>query len=89
MTRGAGRHDRLGLILVAHLARHHLAVLAVAVALGLALTSPLLNLAHLLGLEVAVLVLHRLRDGVGELLAEAVAVRPTLLRPDLGGAQLG
>ena len=37
--RGAGRQD-----LVAHLPRHHLAVLAVAVALALALASLLLNL---------------------------------------------
>ena len=42
--RGAGRQDGLLVHLVAHLPRHHLAVLAVALALALALASLLLNL---------------------------------------------
>ena len=59
-------HDRL--YLVAHLPQHHLAVLAVAVALGLALAGPLLDVAHFLGLEGAVRLLLGLLEGVGELL---------------------
>lgn len=60
----------------------HLAVLAVAVALGLALASLPLNLARFLGFEVAVL-----REGVGELLAAAAAA--AVLLPDLGEHILG
>ena len=82
LLRGAGGHDRLLLLLVAHLPRHHLAVLAVAVALGLALASPPLNLANFLGLKVAVLLLHWLREGVGELLAEALGGGLAVLLPD-------
>jgi hypothetical protein len=58
--------------------------LAVAVALGLALASPPLNLANFLGLEVEVLLLHWLREGVGELLAEALVGGLSVLLPDLG-----
>jgi hypothetical protein len=82
--RGAGGHDRLPLQLVTHLPRHHLAVLAVAVALGLPLAAPLLDLAHLLGLEMAGLLLLWLWEGVRQLLAEAVRVGPAVLLQDLG-----
>jgi len=62
--------------LIADLPGNPFAVRSVAVALSLLVPSFLLQLADLLGLEVAVLPFHRAREGVGELLAILLGVLP-------------
>merc|ERR1711990_747566 len=66
----AARHDLLDLAGLADVPGHGPAVLAVAVPLGLLVPRAPLQLAHLLGLEVAVLPLLGLGVLVGHLLAE-------------------
>merc|ERR1719504_633978 len=68
------RLDRLLLALVTDLPGLLLAVLGVAVLLGLLGASLLLQLADLLGLEVAVLLLYREGEDIGELLAISVDI---------------
>merc|ERR1712105_579644 len=70
----AARHDLLDLAGLADVPGHGLAVLAVAVPLGLLVPRAPLQLAHLLGLEVAVLPLLGLGVLVGHLLAEPAVV---------------
>merc|ERR1719320_214129 len=75
--------QRLLLALVTDLPLAALAVLSVAVLLSLLRASLHLQLADLLGLEVAVLLLHREGEGVGELLAVPVHVSLANLNLDL------
>merc|ERR1719342_547002 len=75
--------QRLLLALVTYLPRLLLAVLGVAVLLGLLRASLHLQLADLLGLEVAVLLLHWKGKDVGELLAVPMHVSLTNLNLDL------
>ena len=70
----AGGLYGLLLALVKHLPGLLLVVLGVAVLLGLLGASLLLQLADLLGLEVAVLLLHGEGEDIGELLAVSVDV---------------
>ena len=80
----ADRSHSLLFGLITDLPGHLLAVLEVAVPLGLLGAVPNLHLADLLWLEVAVLPLHGLREGVGELLAVAGSVGAAHLLTDLG-----
>merc|ERR1719352_1571 len=73
------RLDGLLLALVTDLPGLLLAILGVAVLLGLLGASLLLQLADLLGLEVAVLLLHREGEAIGELLAISVDISLTHL----------
>merc|ERR1712105_480460 len=82
----AARHDLLDLAGLADVPGHGLAVLAVAVPLGLLVPRAPLQLAHLLGLEVAVLPLLGLGVLVGHLLAEPAVVGLADLSPHLSGS---
>merc|ERR1719504_75754 len=77
--------DGLLLALVTDFPGLLLAVLGVAVLLGLLRTSLLLQLTDLLGLEVAVLLLHREGEDIGELLAVSVDISLAYLYLDLSG----
>merc|ERR1719504_15785 len=79
------RVDRLLLALVTDLPGLLLAVLGVAVLLGLLGASLLLQLADLLGLEVAVLFLHWEGEDVGELLTISVDICLAHFNLDLSG----
>merc|ERR1719504_52671 len=79
------RLDGLLLALVTDLPGLLLAVLGVAVLLGLLWASLLLQLADLLGLEVAVLLLHWEGEDIGELLAISVDISLAHLDLDLSG----
>merc|ERR1719504_335332 len=79
------RVDRLLLALVTDLPGLLLAVLGVAVLLGLLRASLLLQLADLLGLEVAVLFLHWEGEDVGELLTISVDICLAHFNLDLSG----
>merc|ERR1719504_144729 len=81
----AHRLDGLLLALVTDLPGLLLAVLGVAVLLGLLWASLLLQLADLLGLEVAVLLLHWEGEDIGELLAISVNISLAHLYLDLSG----
>merc|ERR1719452_467888 len=81
----AAWHDLLDLAGLADVPGHGLAVLAVAVPLGLLVPRPLLQLAHLLGLEVAVLPLLGLGVLVGHLLAVSAVLGLAHLGPHLSG----
>merc|ERR1712105_546138 len=81
----AARHDLLDLAGLADVPGHGPAVLAVAVPLGLLVPRAPLQLAHLLGLEVAVLPLLGLGVLVGHLLAEPAVVGLADLSPLLSG----
>merc|ERR1712150_432911 len=81
----AARHDLLNLAGLADVPGHGPAVLAVAVPLGLLVPRAPLQLAHLLGLEVAVLPLLGLGVLVGHLLAEPAVVGLADLSPHLSG----
>ena len=80
----ADRLDGLLLALVTDLPGLLLAVLGVAVLLGLLGASLLLQLADLLGLEVAVLLLHWEGEDVGEFLAISVDISLAHFYLDLG-----
>merc|ERR1712150_354271 len=82
----AARHDLLNLAGLADVPGHGLAVLAVAVPLGLLVPRAPLQLAHFLGLEVAVLSLLGLGVLVGHLLAEPAVVGLADLSPHLSGS---
>merc|ERR1719504_461553 len=79
------RLDGLLLALVTDFPGLLLAVLGVAVLLGLLRASLLLQLTDLLGLEVAVLLLHREGEDIGELLTISVDIRLAYLNLDLSG----
>merc|ERR1719504_363430 len=79
----ADRLDGLLLALVTDFPGLLLAVLGVAVLLGLLRASLLLQLTDLLGLKVAVLLLHREGEDVGELLTISVNISLTHLHLDL------
>merc|ERR1719504_176684 len=79
------RLDGLLLALVTDLPGLLLAVLGVAVLLGLLWASLLLQLADLLGLKVAVLLLHREGEDIGELLTISVDISLAHLDLDLAG----
>merc|ERR1719504_421514 len=79
------RLDGLLLALVTDLPGLLLAVLGVAVLFGLLGASLLLELTDLLGLKVAVLLLHREGKDIGELLAISVDISLTHLYLDLSG----
>merc|ERR1719357_1433596 len=82
MCLGADRLDSLLLDLVTEFAAHNLTVRSVRELLRLLGLSSALHFAHLLGLEVAVLLLLRLRESVGELLTEPGVVGAAHLRSD-------
>merc|ERR1719407_268276 len=85
----AQRLDGLLLALVADLSGLLLAVLGVAVLLGFLRTSLHLQLADLLGLEVAILLLDWEGEDVGELLAVSVDIGLAHLNLDLSWARSG